>query len=331
MATTTANYQNLTIDWNVQDSPAVISDLIKSTGLLQTAYVDKANWGNKHKYKRFNSLPSGTFRTFGEGIVPVSFSKDMESLDLWEVSTLMQVDCGEAEAHPGGVQGWYTENYPAALTGLGHSIAKQCFYGTELQTGTTYYASQNGFLGLAQYNLINGTFTEIDTNDTNTGAQNSIHVVRWERDTGASLRVYPNANGELITTEFLGKALVVTSTTTNAQQPVYSWIIKAYMTLVVPSATSSFMVCGFSDNGTPELPTAPQLSHAIDVVAQGGAGDIRMYCNLKGMEAIRALKYAKVQIDNANTGVNNNVLSWDGVPVHLDTNLVSTEYAALYV
>ena len=328
MATTSATLQNLAIEWGVQDAPAVIADLVKSTGILQTATVATANYGNKHKYKRWNALPAGTFRNFGTGIVPVSLSKDMESLDLWEVSSLLQGDVGEVDAHPGGMAGWFQANYPGVLAGLGQTISKQIVYGTELQTGSTYYASQNGFLGLAQYNVANGTFTEIDANDSYTGAQTSIHFVRWEGDTGASLRVYPNASGELITTEFLGKSLVVTSTTTNAQQPVYSWLIKAYMTLVIPAATSSFMVCGF--NNTNDNPTAPQLDYALDYVSQGGAGNIGIYCNLKGMAAIRTLKYAKVTIDTANTGVNNNVTTWNGVPVYLDTNITSAEYAALY-
>lgn len=329
MATTSATLQNLAVEWGVQDAPAIIASLVKSTGILQTATVGIANYGNKHKYKRFNTLPAGTFRTFGTGIVPVSLSKDMESLDLWEVSSLMQGDAGEVDAHPGGMQGWFDANINAVLAGLGQSISKQIVYGTELQTGSTYYASQNGFLGLAQYNVANGQFTEIDTDNTYTGAQTSIHVVRWDLDTGASIRVYPQSNGNLITTEFLGKSLVVTSTTTNAQQPVYSWLIKAYMTLVVPDSTAAFMVCGF-DN-THDNPTAPQLDNAIDQVMAGGAGNIYMYANLKGMAAIRALKYAKGQVSLASAGgVNNIVTDWNGIPVVLDTNITSAEYAALY-
>lgn len=330
MATTSATLQNLAAEWQVRDTPAVIADLVKSTGILQTAVVAPANYGNKHKYKRWNAVPAGTFRNFGTGIVPVSLSKDMESLDLWEVSSLMQGDCGEVDAHPGGMQGWFDANINAVLAGMGQTISKQIIYGTELQTGTTYYGSQNGFLGLAQYNVANGSFTEIDTNDTNTGYQTSIHFVRWDTDTGASIRVYPNAAGQMITTEFLGKALVVTSTTTNAQQPVYSWLIKAFMTLVVPAANAAFMVCGVSNHGTPEVPTAPQLDYALDFVSQGGAGNIAIYCNLDGLSMIRALKYAKMIVDTSNTGINNNVTTWNGVPVLLDTNITSAEYAALY-
>jgi len=188
MATTTATLQNLALEWQVQDTPAVIADLVKSTGILQTAVVAPANYGNKHKYKRWNAVPAGTFRNFGSGIVPVSLSKDMESLDLWEVSSLMQGDCGEVDAHPGGMQGWFNANIGAVLAGMGQTITKQIIYGTELQTGTTYYGSQNGFLGLAQYNVANGAFTEIDTDDTYTGKRRLTSLKRhWLRK---SLRLY---------------------------------------------------------------------------------------------------------------------------------------------
>lgn len=328
MATTTATLQNLAVEWGVQDAPAVIASLVKSTGILQTATVGKANYGNKHKYKRFNTLPAGTFRTFGTGVVPVALSKDMESLDLWEVVSYLQGDCREVDTHPGGRQGWYNANINAVLAGLGQSVSKQIIYGTELQTGTTYYSSQNGFLGLAQYNVANGQFTEIDTDNSYTGAQTSIHVVRWDLDTGASLRT-PDNGQNLINVEFLGRQMVVTSTTTNAQYDAYTWKISTYMTLVVPDSTAAFMVCGF--NNTNDNPTAPQIDNAIAQVMQGGAGNVYVYCNLKGYSAIQALKYAKGSIDIAvPNGINNHVTSWNGVPVVLDTNITSAEYAALY-
>jgi hypothetical protein len=327
MATTVATLQNLSLEWMVRDTPAVIADLVKSTGLLQTALVAPANYGNKHKYKRWNSLPAGTFRNFGSGVVPVSLSKDMESLDLWECVSYLQGDCGEVDAHPGGAQGWYNANIGGVLAGMGNSVSKQIFYGTELQTGSTYYSSQNGFLGLAQYAILNSTFTEIDTDDTYTGAQSSLHVVRWDADTGASVRIYPGANGQLIKSEYLGRQMVVTSTTTNAQYDAYTWKISAFLTLAVPAATASYMVCGF--NATDSF-TSPQLDYACDYVSQGGAGQIAIYTNLRGLAIIRALKYAKMVVDTANTGINNNVSSWNGIPVMLDTNLVQTEYAALY-
>ena len=329
MATTSATMQNLAIDWGVQDAPSVIADLTKNSGILQTMQVSPANYGYEHRYKRFNTLPAGTFRTFGTGIVPVSFSKDMEKISLWEVSSLMQVDVGEANAHPGGKDGWFDANYPAGLAGLGQTITKQIIYGTELQTGSTYYASQNGFLGLAQYAVMNGQFKEIDTNDTYTGAQSSLHVVRWEKDSGASVRVYPDTRtGNLITVTEYAPQLVVTSTTTNAQQPVYSWLLTAYMSLVIPSATSNYMICGF--NATDSF-TQPDLTSAIDNVAIGGAGDIKIYANLRGKAVIESLKYAKVAIDTSNTNVNNLVTTWDGVPIYLDGNITTAEYAALYI
>lgn len=318
MATTTAKLQNLAIEWQVQDSPAVIADIAKASGILQTALVAPANWGNKHKYKVWNTAPAGTFRNFGTGVVPVSLSKDMNSIDLWECSTLLQGDCGEVDAHPGGMQGWFNANIGGVLAGMGNTITKQLVY------GTSTFGSQSGFLGFHQYATHNSAYVALDSDDSATGAWTSIFAVRWDADTGASIRVYPNANGELITSEYLGKGLVVTSTTTNAQQPTYSWLIKAYLTLVVPSIYSVYRIGEISDN----VPTAPQLDYAIDFVAQGGSGNICVYANLTGLAAIRALKYAKIGT-MYNDAINTNVPTWNGVPIMLDTNIVTTETTAL--
>lgn len=323
MATTTAKLQNLAIEWQVQDTPAVIADIAKASGILQTALVAPANWGNKHKYKVWNTAPAGTFRNFGTGIVPVSLSKDMNSIDLWECSSLLQGDCGEVDAHPGGMEGWFNSNIGGVLAGLGQTMTKQ------IVNGTSTFGSQTGFLGFHQYAYHNSAYVNLDADDGGTGYWSSIFAVRWDADTGASIRVYPNANGELITSEFLGKSLVVTSTTTNAQQPVYSWLIKAYCTLVVPSIYSVYRI-GEIGNGTnsTDVPTAPQVDAAIDFVMQGGAGDIYLYTNLYGIAGLRSLKYAKIGTAYSEQ-VNNNVTTWNGVPIMLDTNMSTVETTAL--
>jgi hypothetical protein len=324
MATTSARLQNLSLEWQVQDTPAVIADLVKSSGMLQTALVAPANWGNKHKYKVWNALPAGSFRSFGTGIVPVSLSKDMNSIDLWEVSTLMQGDCGEVDAHPGGMEGWFNANISGVLAGLGQTITKQLIY------GTSSFGSTSGFVGLHQYCTQNSTATALDSDDGGTGYWSSIFVVRWDADTGASVRIYPNANGQLITTEYLGKQTVVTSTTTNAQQPVYSWYVKAFMTLVIPSATSVYAIreIGNGTNST-DTPTASNMDYAIDYVMQGGAGNIVIYPNLYGLAALRALKTSKIGTSYSEA-INTNVPTWNGVPIALDTNLSAVETTALY-
>ena len=70
MALTYPQLQNLAVEWGVRDNPAVIVDLVKSSGILQTALVAPSNFGNKHKSKYWNALPSAAFRALGAGIVP---------------------------------------------------------------------------------------------------------------------------------------------------------------------------------------------------------------------------------------------------------------------
>lgn len=323
MATTPSIYQDLRVDWRVQDKPAVIADLIKETGLLQTSLVLPSSHGDQHEYKRFNSLPSATFRNFGSGIVPVSFSKDMETLKLWEVGILMEVDAGKADAYPGGVETWFDNNIPATLAGIGQDISKQVWYGTVLIAGTTYYSQQDGFIGLHQYVKANSNV--VAQLGGTTASRYSLFAVRWEDVSGTSLRVYPNANGELVTVEDYGRYMAVTNTTTGAKQPVYGRYVKAYMSLVVPAKKAAAAITQI--DGT-HLPTAPQIDSLVNAVR--GSGQIYIYGNDDAIAAITALKYAKGQTDlGSANGINNMVTSWNNVPVILDNNLVSTETTTL--
>ena len=71
MATTLATLQTLAAAWGVgTEQVPIVVDLIKRSGLLQTATVAKASHGIKHKYRTFNTLPTALFRNIGSGIVP---------------------------------------------------------------------------------------------------------------------------------------------------------------------------------------------------------------------------------------------------------------------
>jgi len=89
MATTLAQVQNLMVEWGVTQSPLIIADLIKRSGMLQTALIRKASDGVKHKYKWMNDLPAATFRSIGGSIVPTSISKDKVAIDLWNAITYL--------------------------------------------------------------------------------------------------------------------------------------------------------------------------------------------------------------------------------------------------
>jgi hypothetical protein len=320
MATTTAVLQNLAAQWAVPDDPTLIVDLIKRSGILQTALVLPSSHGNKHKYKYFNSLPSSAFRALGAGIVPSAISHNTAAIDLWDVSALAQEDATEIEAYPGGKAGWIRANMGAFIEGMGQTIAKQIIYGTDITFGSTA-----GFLGLHQYTKANSNV--IQAGGT-TGSRTSIFAVRWDASNGASLRVNAGTTGNLIKVNDItpvNPALVVTSTTTNAQLPVYSWWLNAFMTLINPADTASAVITQVDASNAPTYTEMNQLLDYVDA----GSGQTYIYCNSLGARMIASLKDTKLNLFSETMNYNDYVSSWRGVPIIIDNNILSTETTAL--
>ena len=214
MATLTSTLQNLSVAWGAPDAPSIIADLAKQSGLLQSAVIGKSSHGNKHRFKYWNTLPGGSFRALGTGIVPSAISKNMAEQDLWEYGDIMQADAREVMEHPGGKDGWFMDNIGAFLEGAGQAISKQCFYGTD-----TTFGSTTGFVGFHQYAKANSKVTQLSGT---TGSRNTIFVVRWDLSNGVSLR-WGNQTGNLINVIDLTPAQPttnVTNTTTGALLPV---------------------------------------------------------------------------------------------------------------
>lgn len=306
MATTTAVLQNLAAQWAVPDDPTIIVDLIKRSGILQTALVLPSSHGNKHKYKYFNSLPSSAFRALGAGIVPSAISQNTAAIDLWDVSALAQEDATEIEAYPGGKAGWVKANMGAFIEGMGQTIAKQIIYGTDPTFGGT-----NGFLGLHQYAKANGKVTEQKAGTT--ASRTSIFAVRWDATNGASLRVNAGTTGNLLKVNDITPvkpALVVTSTTTNAQLPVFSWWLNAYMSLVIPAATACAAITQIDST---HIPTADNMNELLDAV-DAGSGQTYIYANSFGARMISTLKSGKLSLYNESTTYNDYVATGVAFP-----------------
>lgn len=315
MATTIATLQNLNTAWQVPDDNSILIDLTKQSGILQTALVRPSSHGNKHKYKYWNNLPSGGFRSFGVGIVPSVISKDTVSNDLWEYADLMQGDAGEVMAHPGGKAGWLRDNVPAFLEGAGNKISTQIIY------GTTSFGSTSGFLGFHQYAKNNSKVTAQLSGSS--GSRTSIFAVRWDQTNGASLRVWPQS-GRLIEVMDLTPSqpvTVTTDTTTGAQLPVYQWWVRAYFTLVIPAATA---VAAITQIDATHLPTAQQFETLIAAVRKN-SGNIVLYGNDLAYSSLIALKYGKLSALVGDSNLDVSVAAFNGTPFVLDQNILSTE------
>ena len=318
MATTTATLQRLATAWGAPDNPLVIVDLIKASGILQTAAVADASHGISHKYKLLNAIPAGAFRNIGEGIIPTSLSTDRAKIDLWNLSTLIQEDFKEFDNYPGGKAGWLADNLSAYLEGMGQTAAKQIIYGTD-----STFGSQKGFVGLRQYAKAYGNVINLSGAS---GSSTSILATRWDPANGASLR--RNGMGNLINVMDITPTTpttVTTDTSTNKQLPVYQWLLDAYMALVVTSKKS---VAAIGQIDSTHKPTVQNMNDLVNKI-YAASGQKVIYCNLEGYNYISALKDAKYNLFTESNNYDDQLGFWRGVPIVIDENIVSTETSAL--
>lgn len=318
MATTTPTLQRLAVAWEVSDDPMVIIDLVKASGILQTALVANASHGTSHKYKILNSIPAGAFRNLGEGIVPTSLSTDRMKIDLWNLATLIQEDWKEFVNYPGGKAGWLNDNLGSYLEGIGQTAATQLIYGTDPTFGST-----KGFLGFHQYAKLFGNVIQLSGT---TGSRTTIFAARWDAANGLSIR--KNGTTNLIDVVDLtptNPLTVTTNTTTGAQLPVYQWMVDAYMTLVCPGKKS---IAAITQIDSSHKPTAANMNALVDKI-YASTGEKVIYCNLEGLGYLRELKNTKMSMFADSMNYDDALGYWGNIPIKVDENILSTETTVL--
>ena len=332
-----ARFQELGVQWGVPDAPTLLTSLIKHSGILQTAVAKPSNFGNQHKYKFHNALTLGTFLEFGSGIVPQIVANSMATIDLWDIVSLAQDDAEFIESYPGGKDGWIEANLPAFIEGLGQTLASQIIYGT-IDTSSLTGGGKNstvGFQGLFQYaKAMNQIHKAVQSPSGNT---TSIYAVRWDETDGVQLRLGGSSRTgtDLIQIKDItpvNPALVVQNTNTNAQLPVYSWMIHCLVTLVVPTIKSVSVLYCVDDTVIGSASALSQFAKDLNTIVEeidATNGQKFIYANVKGKSLISGLKQDKLTLYRADMDYNNLIESYRGVPIILEENILSTETSSI--
>lgn len=321
MATVSPRLQALRTAWNVPDENAILVDLAKASGILQTALVRPSNFGPKHKYKLHNSLPASSFRGMGGTIIPTLTSMDSAELDLWILEAQAEYDYQYIDNYPGGKLGWIADNLGAYLEGMGQAWGKQMIYG-----GTSLAASTSGFVGFHAYAKALGNV--VAQLGGASASRTSIFCVRWNEFDGASVRINRPDGGDLINVKEINNGAVyptITDTTTNARMNVYGWLLNAYNTLVVPSKKSVSVITQIDSTHKPTVGNMESLVNGV----YGGTGDKFIYTNLTGLGYINELKGAKLSLYTESKDYDTALGYWAGIPIIVDENILSTETSAI--
>ena len=299
-----------------------LNDLMKKSGLLQSALYEPSNLGDRDVQEVFTSVASGNFRNLAGGVTVQDVDTKLVETQLLLLSLAMRIN-EDYVKRIGGFERAIASRLPALLEGMGQTAAKQLFYG-----GTTDEADSDGFYGLRKLAINYGNII----NKAGTGGT-GIYAVKWER--GRSSLVYnsmvvgsANDAGSLFSLTQIADGNVISEYNSSTGKEYYFRKALIDTQLALRIATD-YCVGAIVNVDSSHKPTLDNLVQLIDMV-KGSPTDTVIYVSRLGRRYIRALKEADLMLDPSMNDYSSYVGSIEGVKVMLDENIkdVETDYSA---
>lgn len=317
-----ATLRKVITGFSAQD-PAVIDSLLNASGILDTALFEGASHNAWDVGKKVSSLPSGSFIQPGGSTTDQTVDDEIVQTDLKLMRSIQSEPIEIVNSYPGGKEAFFRNQSPAFLEGLGQTLAKQAIYGVN-----STFGDESGFDGFHQIARRNGKV--IQANGAS-GSRTTIFAVRW-RPGVCSMLFNPNhmAAGEFIKFSYVNggePVMEVTNTTTAAKKLVYQGFYDSYSAL---KALDSKNIAAYTqiqdaDNGRP---TSDNMDLLLDYVNADPTNTF-LYCNRTGRRMLNKLKDGKLEMIPAGNNYDRRVEAWNGIPIVLDENILSTETSVL--
>lgn len=317
-----ATLRKLVTGFAAQD-PAIIDSLVNASGILQTAIAQPASHNAWHMGKKVSSLPSGTFINPGGSVTDSTVDDEIVQTDLKLMRAVQSEPKEIVESYPGGMSAFFKNQSPAFIEGLGQTASKQLIYGIDSTFGNV-----SGFRGLHQIARDNSKVIQAGGA---TGSRTTIFAVRWKQDVCSILfNGQMMSAGEFIKFMYLNNAqpvTEVTNTTTGAKKLVYQGVYEAYMSLL---ALDSKNVAAYTQiqDATDDRPTATNMDLLLDYVNADPTNTF-LYANRTGRRLLWMLNDSKMQTMPAGNAYDTRIEIWNGIPVILEENILSTETTVL--
>lgn len=312
-----ATLRKLVTEKAVADA-AIIDDLVKSSGILQTALVLPSSHGKFHKYKKVSALPTASFRSIGGTYTDQTIDNEIHQLDLKMCGVVQSEDkaiCDEI-----GVRKYFMDNRPAIMEALGQKMATGIIYGTN-----SSYGDVSGFIGL--HDIADAYGSSYYTDCGGATSTTSIFVVKYAR--GRSGLVYNSKTvgaGSLIKTSLIsGGNPVLEYIGSGTKKPVYQILYETDLAWLAASALTVHALVGVDESTN--APTDLELKKAIDSV-KGTAADTFIYTSRMGKRAIESLNNTAMDTTPMNDDFNTLITRYAGIPIVVDENILETEAIA---
>ena len=305
-----ATLRKLVTDKAVKDA-AIIDDLVKSSGILQTCLVMPSSHGKFHKYKKVSALPTASYREIGGSYTDQTVNDEIHQLDLKMVGLIQSEDkaiCDEI-----GVQKYFMDNRPAIMEAIGQKMATGIVYGTN-----SSYGDAQGIRGWHEMADAAGSsyYTDCGGGDAST---TSIFIVKMKPM--VSGLVYNSATvngGNLIQTTVLNNAQpVLEYTAAGTKKPVYQVLYETDMAWLSASIHTFHALVGVDSSNAP---TDEELKAAIDSV-KGTSADTFIYTSRFGKRRIESLNVSDLQTTPETDDYNNLITRYNGIRIVVDENI----------
>ncbi len=303
----------------------IMSHLTKKSGILKTGLAVPANYNIYHKYRQISALPSFTVGGLNQNLTDTTVSKDLFTEHLCSIDAIQTEYKKQLDNYPGGPKQFFTDQYLAYLEGWGQAASKQLIYGDNSTFGNTA-----GTLGLHQIAAANGNLIQ----ETGTsGSTTTIFAVKWDpRSCGILFDPVIASSGNFIKITPLhgGNAypeVINDGGSDQSKKLVYGTSYESSLGLF---SASVYDIAAYTriQNDINDVPTVEYMDQLIDMV-HGDEGSTFLYMNRSAKRMIGTLKSTKLTLGAFDKDYSTRIDYWDGIPIVVDENILSTETEAL--
>lgn len=298
-----------------QNNLTYSADLTKKSGILKTMWWQKANSGLKHRWQMATDLPNGEFRQINSGISPADVVSQSGTTDLMCLESMHQADRDIIDNYPGGLKQYIADKSAGFLYGMGANFSRQLIYGTENEN--------SGFTGLKQKAEETGNIIELSTGETGNDFT-SIIAVRWAVDECSGLFDSESIEKGLVNINLQNEGKWLYKTINNREYPVYQFSYHGWFGMQAVGNNNVAVINGIKDT-TNGCPKADDIDKLLDMVLAETDGSTFLYMNRKAKRLLNKLKNEKIQLASFDTDWGSKLDSWNGVPIIVDDNILSTE------
>lgn len=253
------------------------------------------------------SYPTVSWKRIGEGLTASKGGSREIMVNVKRLAGLSDAEALKAEKNPGGVEAYRAKEARKFLRALGKAADYGFFYGQSSEK------SVEGFFRL----LDSGKDTYVSCGGV--AETFSIYGIKFGED--ASYGFYsPFADGNIFSMYPYDKAMkTVTQDGSSVELSVYQTEFNSLIGLGIADPRAIGRITKIDTENPLTLPKVDELYNAM-----GMKPDV-FVMNFLGYSQFRQWKEAFVRMSPAETGFNFDVQSMDGVPLVIDSNLVSNE------